>query len=131
MNFEKPNLTQDPMPALGQASGDLLQSAGKALDSSREYANDTLDKAERKVREIRGQVDPVVDRLASQAQKLARQSLDMAADAKYKAQQSMTRYARATSHYVAEQPVRSVLIAAAVGAVVALLVSETRHRRHH
>ena len=73
----------------------------------------------------------MVDMLASKAQKLARQSLDMAAEAKEKAQQSLTRYASATSHYVSEQPVRSVLIAAAVGAVVAILVSSTRRRNQY
>ena len=120
--------TRDPMPAVRQASDDLLQGASKALSSTRDQANHAFDKAEDKVRELRGEVDPLVDMLASRAQKLARQSLDMAAEAKEKAQQSLTRYASATSHYVSEQPVRSVLIAAAVGAAVAILVSSSRRR---
>jgi ElaB/YqjD/DUF883 family membrane-anchored ribosome-binding protein len=73
----------------------------------------------------------VVDKLASTAQKLARQSLDMAAEAQHKAQDALKHYASSTSRYVAEQPVRSVLIAAAVGAALALLVTSARnnHRR--
>ena len=74
-----------------------------------------LNQAEYKVRELRGNVDPVVDMLASKAQKLTRQSLDMASQAKDRAQQSLSHAAGATTRYVPEQPLHSVLIAAAVG----------------
>ena len=131
MNTTTSTTSRESMPGVRQASDDMLQGAGKALDSTRDYANQALDKAEDKVRELRGSVDPLVDMLASRAQALARQSMDMAAEAKDKAQQSLSRYANATTHYVSEQPVRSVLIAAAVGATVALLVSSVRHRNHH
>lgn len=124
------NMTRDAVPAMRKVSDDVLQTASHAVDSTRDYANHALDKAENKVRELRGDVDPLVDMLASKAQKLARQSLDMAAEAKDKAQQSLSRYASATTHYVAEQPMRSVLIAAAVGAAVALLVASSRQRKN-
>ncbi len=123
--------TRDSIPGVAgakQASDEALQSAEKAVDTTRAYANDALDRAEDKVREFRGNVDPLIEAMATKAQKLARQSLDIAAEAKEKAQQSLSRYASATSQYVSEQPVRSVLIAAAVGAAVALLVSASRNR---
>lgn len=131
MNTTASNLARDAAPAIRSASNELLQSADNAVVATRDYANHALDKAESKVRELRGDVDPLVDMLASKAQKLARQSLDMAAEAKDKAQQSLSRYASATTHYVAEQPLRSVLIAAAVGAAVALLVASSRQRKNH
>jgi ElaB/YqjD/DUF883 family membrane-anchored ribosome-binding protein len=123
--------TQTAAKTARQASDELLQTAEKAVDSTRSYANDALDKAEGKVRELRGSVDPVVDMLASKAQRLARQSLDIASEAKERAQQSLSNAAGATSRYVADQPLRSVLIAAAVGAGVALLISSARHRDQH
>ncbi|MES2281245.1 MAG: hypothetical protein V4542_07515 [Pseudomonadota bacterium] len=126
--------TNDALPGVAgvkQASSDALQTAEKAVDNTRAYANDALDRAEDKVRELRGNVDPMIEALATKAQKLARQSLDMAAEAKEKAQQSLSRYASATTQYVSEQPVRSVLIAAAVGAAVALLVSASRNRNRY
>ena len=99
--------------------------------STRSYAHDALDEAQDKLQEIRHSVDPMVDKLASSAQKLARQSMDMANQAKQKAQDSLSRYTEVTTKYVAEQPVRSVLIAAAVGATVALLVSSaSKHKRN-
>ncbi|MDO9404948.1 MAG: hypothetical protein Q7T87_13030 [Polaromonas sp.] len=108
------------------ATGELQHSAEHALASTRGYANDALDRAESKVRALRGDVDPVVDMLATKAQRMARQSLEIAAEAKDRAQQSLVRYANVTSRYVSEQPMRSVLIAAAVGATVALLVAAAR-----
>jgi ElaB/YqjD/DUF883 family membrane-anchored ribosome-binding protein len=129
MNANNPsNIGRDSVPAMRKASEDMLRSAGKSLDSTREYANDALDTAERKMREIRGSVDPMVDMLASKAQKLARQSLDMASEAKERAEKSLRTAADATTRYVSEQPMRSVLMAAAVGAAVALLVSASRQR---
>jgi ElaB/YqjD/DUF883 family membrane-anchored ribosome-binding protein len=128
MNTPFSKTTRDATSAAHQTSEELLGSASRAVDSTREYANDALDKAENKVRELRGQVDPMVDMLASKAQKLARQSLDVAAEAKHRAQQSLSQASAATGRYVSEQPLRSVLIAAAVGAAVAMLISATRHR---
>ena len=125
--------TRDSIPGVAgvrTASDEALQSAERAVDSTRAYANDALDRAEDKVRELRGSVDPMIDALATKAQRMARQSLDLAAEAREKAQQSLSRYATATTQYVSEQPVRSVLIAAAVGAAVALLVSASRNRNH-
>lgn len=112
-------------PALRQASDDLLQGAGDAIDSTRNYANHALDKAEGKIHDLRSTIDPVVEMLTSKAQHLARQSLDMANEAKARAQHSLNQAAGATTRYVVEQPVRSILIAAAVGAAVALLISAT------
>jgi ElaB/YqjD/DUF883 family membrane-anchored ribosome-binding protein len=42
----------------------------------------------------------------------------------------MHRYADATTRYVANEPLKAVLIAAAVGATVALLVASAVRQRH-
>lgn len=124
-------MARDAMPTIRQASDDLLKSVGGAMDSTREHANEALNKAENKVRELRGEVDPMVDMLATKAQKLARYSLDLASEAKDHAEQSLKQAAGATTRYVSEQPVRSILMAAAVGAAVALLVANGRERNRY
>lgn len=126
--------TRDSLPGFAgirHASDEALQAAERAVDRTRVHTNDALDHAEDKIRELHDNVDPMIDALATQAQALARQSLEIAAEAKKKAQQSLSRYANATTQYVSQQPVRSVLIAAAVGAALALLVSASRHRKRH
>ena len=57
--------------------------------------------------------------------------MDMAAQAKDKARESLSQYSAATTRYVSDKPVQSVLIAAAVGAAVALLVSAARNRNRY
>jgi len=132
MNTNTPsNKPWDSASSIRKASDDMLDSAGQTLQATREHANSALDKAESKVRELRGSVDPMVEMLASKAQKMARQSLDMASEAKERAEKSFKNAADATTRYVSEQPMRSVLMAAAVGAAVALLVSATRNRDHN
>jgi ElaB/YqjD/DUF883 family membrane-anchored ribosome-binding protein len=120
-------IAHDVLPSMRQTSEEFLKTAEKAGYSTRSYANEALDKAEHKVRELRGNIDPVVDMLASKAQTLARHSLDLATEAKDRAEHSLKRAAGVTTRYVAEQPLRSVLIAAAVGAGVALLIASARH----
>lgn len=110
--------------AVDEASG----AAHRTLDSTREFAASAAESAEGRLRNLQSRVDPMVDMLAEKAQKLARQSFDMAAEARQRAQQSFNQAGAATSRYVAEQPLRSVLIAAAIGAAVALLISASRDR---
>lgn len=129
MNTPFPKTARDTSTTLHQAADESMGKASRAIESTRDYANNTLDTAQSKMRDLRGQIDPMVDMLASKAQHLARQSFDMAAEAKQRAQQSLHQATAATSRYVAEQPMRSVMIAAAVGAAVALLISASRNRR--
>ncbi|MES2979648.1 MAG: hypothetical protein V4731_14585 [Pseudomonadota bacterium] len=106
---------------------EMVRSGDKAVERTREFTNKAFDTAESKLHDLRQSVDPMVDMLATKAQKLARQSMDLASEARQKAQESLSRYSDVTTRYVSEQPMRSVLIAAAVGAAVALIVASTRN----
>ena len=119
---------RDAAASMQKVSDGMMSSAGRALDATRDHANNALDKAESKLRELRGNVDPTVEFLATKAQKMARQSLDMASEAKERAEKSLKHAADATTRYVAEQPMRSIIVAVTVGAAVALLISSSRHR---
>jgi ElaB/YqjD/DUF883 family membrane-anchored ribosome-binding protein len=112
-----------------QVTDGMMNAADKAIDTTRSYANHALDAADEKMHALQSKVEPALDRLSSQAQALAKQGLDIAAQAKDKARESLTHYTAATSRYVSDKPVQSVLIAAAVGAAVALLVSAACSRQ--
>jgi uncharacterized protein (DUF4213/DUF364 family) len=58
-----------------------VQSAENAIESSAGIANDALH----------NRIDPMVDKMAVTAQKLAKQSMDMATDAKEYAQHAINR----------------------------------------
>jgi len=77
---------------------------GQALESTREFANQAFEKAGEKVRDMRYGVKDLANKGAS----------------------SVGEYAQATTRYVADQPLKSALIAAAVGAAVAALVLAMR-----
>ncbi|MES2184723.1 MAG: hypothetical protein V4505_09260 [Pseudomonadota bacterium] len=103
-------------------SNDMLDGAEKAIEATRGFANEAIDKAGNKVRDMRGSVDPLVDQISQKVQQLANRSAEFASDAKGRAQEKLSKYADVTGRYVAEQPMKSVMIAAATGAAIAALI---------
>jgi ElaB/YqjD/DUF883 family membrane-anchored ribosome-binding protein len=97
---------------------DARGATGQALESTKQFASQALDKAGEKVRDLRyGATD------------LARKSASSVSDATAAAQRQLGEYAQATRRYVSEEPVKSALIAAAIGAAVAALVLAIRRSR--
>ena len=94
-----------------------LQSAEGALDNTRQLASQAYEKAGEKMRDLR-----------HGAQELASKGLSTAADTAAVAQKQLGRYADATGRYVSDQPLKSALIAAAVGAVIAGVFIAARRR---
>jgi ElaB/YqjD/DUF883 family membrane-anchored ribosome-binding protein len=98
-------------------ANDAMRSGENVLDSTRQLAGQALDKAGEKMRDLR-----------FGARDLASKSISTVGDTAAAAQQKLGRYADATGRYVSEQPVKSALIAAAVGAIVAGLIIAARRR---
>jgi ElaB/YqjD/DUF883 family membrane-anchored ribosome-binding protein len=91
------------------SADEAMGRAGHALEATRELAGQALGKAGEKVRDLRYGVRDLANKGAS----------------------SVGDYAQATGRYVSEQPVKSALIAAAVGAAVAALVLAARRNRRY
>ncbi|MDP3229061.1 MAG: hypothetical protein Q8N13_13905 [Acidovorax sp.] len=108
---------------------DVLQSAQDAVQSTRSAANNTLERAEDGVRALRGRTDPAIDDLAARAQELASRGIDYCAETSARARRQMHQAADATNKYVAEQPGKSLVIAAASGAALATLMFWMSRRR--
>jgi ElaB/YqjD/DUF883 family membrane-anchored ribosome-binding protein len=80
-----------------------------------------------------GLTDDAMDKvrdLRMGVQDLANRGLSAVSDSASVAQERLGRYASTTGRYVTEQPVKSALIAAAVGAAVAAIVMVARSRRN-
>ena len=116
MNILDTKNSTNPIDNLRKTSEAILNSAEQAVGSTAAQAGEALH----------NRIDPMVDLMAVTAQKLAKQSMDMASDAKEYAQHAINRASKASTQYVSEQPVRSVLMAAAVGAAVAVLITSMR-----
>ena len=108
---------------------DVLQSAQEAVQTTHAAADQSLDKAEERVRTLRRQADPAIDDLAARAQDLAARSIDYCAETSARARRQMQQAAEATSKYVAEQPGKSLVIAAASGALLATVAMWMSRRR--
>jgi ElaB/YqjD/DUF883 family membrane-anchored ribosome-binding protein len=85
--------------------------AGHALESTKQFANQAIERAGEKVRDLR-----------YGAKELASKGVSTVSEATAAAQKQLGQYAQATGRYVSDQPVKSALIAAAVGAAVAALI---------
>jgi ElaB/YqjD/DUF883 family membrane-anchored ribosome-binding protein len=114
-----------------QAADGLLHSADQAIDSTRNFANHALDVTEEKMHDLSSGAKPALEKFSRKAGEYAHQGMDAAMQAKDKARESLSNYSVATGRYVADKPVQSILIAAAVGAALALLVSSARNRNRN
>ncbi|MEJ7929123.1 hypothetical protein WG922_03965 [Ramlibacter sp. AN1015] len=94
----------------GQYVDDATRSGSQAIDNTREYAAQALERTAERLRDLRYGM----------------------ADTATAAQRHVHHYADATSRYVAEQPMKAALAAAAVGALLtaAVLMSRRRHERY-
>jgi len=95
-----------------------MTSPSSALDNTRKMASDAMDRAGERVRDMRTGVSDFASRGMS--------SMGEGAAA---AQRQLGQYAQATTRYVGEHPMKTALIAAGVGALVAGLVLALRRNR--
>lgn len=107
----------------------VLQTAQEAVQATRDAADHSLDQAENKVQALRDRVDPAIDDLAARAQALAARSIDYCAETSARARRQFQHAADATGRYVAAQPGKSLVMAAASGAAVATLALWLSRRR--
>lgn len=113
-----------------QVTDGLAHSSEKAFDAARDYSKQIADSADRNLDSLQKKVEPALEKFASKAQDLAQRGMDMAVHTKDQAKESLANYKEVTTRYVAEKPMQSILIAAAVGATLAMLVSASGRRYH-
>ena len=113
-----------------QLAEEARQTASDAIDSTRAYAQNAVNAAGEKVRDLRRDAEPTVEQLAARVQQAVQRGLDAASTTSARAQRRLEAAADVTGRYIADQPVRSVLIAAAAGAAItALIVLASRRSR--
>jgi ElaB/YqjD/DUF883 family membrane-anchored ribosome-binding protein len=94
------------------------ESTQSMLDNTRKLATHAMERAEGAVKDWRDTVQGATSR-----------SVHTLSDTAAAAQRQLGHYAQNSTRYVAEHPMKSALIAAAIGAAVAGLVLALRHRR--
>lgn len=107
---------------LSDAAEEAREATTHALDSSRQFATEAVGKIGEAARDLR---DSAAD--------LARSGAESVTDATVAAQRRLGHYATEGRRYVAREPLKSALVAAAIGALAAALVMAWRrsHDERH
>ena len=98
-------------------------SADNAIKSTQRVANDALDSLAGTVQDIRQQATPLLNRATEQANALAQRGIDSLRDTSQHLRDTARRASDTTVNYIKDEPVKSMLIAAATGAGLLALVS--------
>ncbi len=90
--------------------------ANGAIDTTRAYAQNAVNAAGEKVRDLRRDAEPAVEPSAARVQQAVQRGLDAASTTSAPGPARLEAAADVTGKHIADQPVRSVLVAAAAGA---------------
>lgn len=116
-----PNTQTNPTATVDR----VARKAEQALDTTQQVANDTIDSLKDRVHAA----PAAFSRAAEQVQDFTRRSIERAHDLSVEARDRAQRAGDRTVAYIQDEPVKAVLIAAATGAAVALLVRALSGRR--
>lgn len=101
-------------------------SAEKAIKSTRRAANSTLDKLSDNVHELHDQTTPALDRAAAKAGALLQHGADALQERSAKIRAQARQATDHTIDYIKDQPLKSVAIAAAAGALLTVFAGLAR-----
>lgn len=115
--------TATPAKSATDLADQATRSADGAIRSTQRVANESLDQLSDKIHELRDSAVPAINRLASEAETLARRGIDSVRERTAHLRESAVRVSDNTVGYIKDEPVKSMLIAAATGAALMALVS--------
>ncbi len=121
-------------PTFGQTATNVADQAASAAEgairSTHYAADDALDAMSNKVEDLRSQAAPLINRVSAQAEAAAKRGIDAVRDGSQQLREKALRASDSTVAYVKDEPVKSMLIAAATGAALMGLISLMGRSRH-
>jgi ElaB/YqjD/DUF883 family membrane-anchored ribosome-binding protein len=112
-------LTHSPANTGARLAEDAVRSVQRSADQALNQLSSTAQ-------DLRQQVSPLIDRVSGQASALAQRSAQAVRDGSLHLRDQAQRASDNTLNYVRNEPVKSMLIAAAAGAAVVALLSLLR-----
>lgn len=103
--------------SLRSNANDAAQASESAMEHTRHLAAQALERASEHLRDV-----------STHARDFASRGMTTVSDTAAVAQRRLGRYADATGRYVSDQPMRSALIAASVGALITVVLLTARRR---
>ena len=120
------NTTITGKPFGQEASGfadQAADTANSAIRSTQNVTNAAFDRLSDKVESARDQAAPLINRLSTQAEAAARRGADAVRETSAQLREKALRAQDTTVGYIKDEPIKSMLIAAATGAALMALVS--------
>jgi len=97
-----------------------------AVQSTQRMADQALDKVAHTAHDLRQQVSPMIERAGEQASALAQRGIETVRERSLQLRDQAVRASDNTVGYIRDEPVKSVLIAAAAGAILVALLGLLR-----
>lgn len=117
----------DPTTTLAdQAAG----KADQAIRSTKTMANEALDDLSDSVNSASQRVSPLINRATEQASAFAQRGMEAVRQTSQQLRDKAMQASDTTASYIRNDPIKSVLIAAATGAALMALVSLVSRSRH-
>lgn len=101
-----------------------------AIQSTRRMVDDTLDGLTDGVQDLRQQTTPIIHRVSEQAAALASRGAAAVRDGTQQVRERAVHASESTIGYIKDEPVKSMLIAAATGAALMAMLSLLTRSRH-
>jgi ElaB/YqjD/DUF883 family membrane-anchored ribosome-binding protein len=111
-------------------SNSLSDGIDSAASAARQATQQAFDQADSALTSARARISPTVSRLATQAQVLAARGVNAVRDGALQVKDRASLASESTVRYVKDEPVKSVLIAAAAGAALVGILALLNSRRN-
>lgn len=102
---------------------DAAAAADNALKSTQRATDQAFDSLSNKVDDLRSQAGPIINRVSAKAEDAAKRGMEAVRDTTQQLREKAQAASETTVAYVKDEPVKSMLIAAATGAVLMGLIS--------
>ncbi len=116
-------------------SGNMIEqasnSADQAIRATQQAAIGAVDSAANSLQELRHQTAPALERASGQMSAMAHRGMDSVRETSHQLRLKVEHASDSTVSYIREEPVKSVLIAAATGAALMALVTLVARSRNH
>lgn len=115
--------TNTPLDQPNRLADQAAQSADHAIRSTQRITNHALDSLAASVQDMRHEATPLLNRASGQASAIAHRGLDAIRESSHQLSEKTHHASDSTVHYIKEQPLKAMLIAAATGAALMAVVS--------
>ncbi len=123
MNMNTPDSSKSLGDQASQATDQLARKADDAIRSTQRATDSALDNMSDRVEDVRAQTGPMISKVANHAEAAARRGMAAVRDSSQQLRERAVQASDQTVAYIKDEPVKSILIAAATGAALMGLIS--------